>query len=81
MEHRLEEAHEVTGTGTLFPGESGLPVLHMHLACGRKDKTVTGCVRRGVRTWHVLEVVLYELTGSKAVRRKDAVTGFELLKP
>jgi len=32
----------------------------MHMACGREEETITGCVRRGVRTWHVLEVILTE---------------------
>jgi predicted DNA-binding protein with PD1-like motif len=81
MEHVLGAVHEVVGTGTLFPDENGNPVLHMHLACGRQDKAVTGCVRRGVKVWHVMEVVVLELTDSTAVRRLDPTTGFELLEP
>ena len=81
MTHVLENVSEVTGTGTIFPDADGNPVLHMHMAFGREDKTVTGCVRAGVKTWHVLEVVLIELIGSSAVRRPDAATGFKLLQP
>jgi len=81
MEHVLADVAEVTGTGTLFPDASGQPVLHMHLACGRGDRTVTGCVRRGVRVWHVLEVILQELADCPAVRRLDTATGFALLQP
>ncbi len=81
MEHVLNDVHEVAGTGTIFPDEEGNPVLHMHVACGRKESTITGCVRPGVRTWHVLEVILWELTGTDAVRRLDPVTGFKLLQP
>jgi predicted DNA-binding protein with PD1-like motif len=81
MEHVLDNVAEVTGTGTLFPDESGHPILHMHLACGREDRTVTGCVRRGVKVWQVLEVVLAELTDCPAARRHDPVTGFALLQP
>ena len=81
VEYVLEDVCEVTGTGTLFPDEAGVPVLHMHLACGRGEKTVTGCVRSGVKVWHVLEVILTELTGSSAARRPDAATGFNLLSP
>ena len=66
---------------TLFPDENGDPVLHMHVACGRGDSTITGCVRRGVKTWHVLEIVLFELVGSSAVRTPDPATGFKLLQP
>jgi len=81
MEYLLDNVHEVAGTGTLFPDESGSPVLHMHMACGRKDSTVTGCVRRGVKVWHVMEVVLFELVESTAVRKFDDAIGFQLLEP
>ncbi len=81
MTHILEEVHEATGTGTLFPDDDGNPSLHMHLSCGRKEKTVTGCIREGVKVWHVMEVILTELTGSSATRRPDPSTGFKLLSP
>ncbi len=77
----LDNVHEVTGTGTLFPDESGTPVLHMHMACGRGVSTITGCVRNGVRVWHVMEVILYELLDSTGKRKKDTTTGFDLLVP
>jgi len=80
-EYILDNVHEIAGTGTIFPDEKGNPVLHMHIACGRKSSTVTGCVRKGVKTWHVLEVILFELVDTKAVRALDPATGFELLKP
>ena len=81
MEHVLDDVYEVTGTGTLFPNARDEPVLHMHLSCGRKDRTVTGCVRRGVKVWQVMEVVLQEITESNAKRLLDPGTGFELLQP
>ncbi|HRY28402.1 MAG TPA: DNA-binding protein [Elusimicrobiota bacterium] len=81
MKHLLDNVHEVTGTGTLFPNEKGEPVLHMHVACGRKKATVTGCVREGVRVWHVLEVILVELLDTSAVRAFEPDSGFELLRP
>lgn len=80
MEHVLNSVHEIAGTGTIFPNEKGDPVLHMHIAAGRETSTVTGCVRRGVRVWHVLEIVLFELIDTPAVRVFDHQTGFELLR-
>lgn len=77
----LDNVHEVTGTGTLFPDESGMPVLHLHMACGRGFSTMTGCVRNGVRVWHVMEVILHELLDSTGMRKKDFITGFDLLVP
>ncbi|HEY5119480.1 MAG TPA: PPC domain-containing DNA-binding protein [Anaerolineales bacterium] len=81
MEHILAGTCESTGVGTIFPGAEGKPVLHMHIACGRKDSTVTGCVRRGVKVWQVMELILWELTGTDAKRVFDPATGFELLQP
>ena len=81
MTHMLENVHEVAGTGTIFPDKDGKPILHMHMACGRNNDTVTGCVRTGVKVWHIMEVVLFELTNSSAKRSYDAATGFDLLSP
>jgi predicted DNA-binding protein with PD1-like motif len=81
LEHILDGVHEVAGVGTLFPDDTGKPVLHMHGAFGRKEETITGCVRVGVRVWYVLEVILLELTESQATRQPDEATGFKLLQP
>ncbi len=78
MEHLLKNVSEITGTGTIFPDENGGPVLHMHLAFGHKEKTITGCVRRGVRVWHVMEIVIDELI-CNSKRLLDTKTGFKLL--
>jgi predicted DNA-binding protein with PD1-like motif len=81
QEHVLEGVYEVAGTGTLFPNHDGDPILHMHLAAGRGDHAVTGCVRRGVKVWHVLEVIMTELTDTPATRLPEPAIGFELLAP
>lgn len=81
MEHILAGTCESTGVGTVFPDAEGKPVLHMHIACGRKESTVTGCVRRGVKVWQVMEIILWELNGTDAKRVLDPATGFELLQP
>ncbi len=77
----LDGAHEVSGVGVLAPDEEGRPILHLHAALGRSGQTITGCLRRGVKTWIVSEVVLVEIVGAKAARVKDAATGFSLLQP
>jgi len=81
MELLLRNAHEIVGTGTIFPDNKGNPVSHMHIAVGRRRWTRAGCIRRGVRVWLVAEVVIFELIDSTAKRIKDLVTGFELLEP
>ena len=77
----IDGAHEVAGVGVLAPGEDGKPVLHMHAALGRSGQTMTGCLRPGVTTWLVGEVILYEILGTKVSRLKDKRSGFDLLQP
>ncbi|NCC52134.1 MAG: DNA-binding protein [Spartobacteria bacterium] len=77
----LDNVYEVAGVGTLFPDDEGTPILHMHMAGGRNDHAVTGCVRSGVKVWHILEVIITELLNSSATRRPDPVIGFQLLQP
>ena len=79
MERVLHDVHEMVGAGTLFPDETGRPVLHLHASFGRDADVTTGCIRNSVRTWVVGEAIVLELTGSAALRRVDPLTGFELL--
>ncbi len=76
----LKGAHEGFGVGTIFTTEDGSPMLHMHGSFGREESAKTGCVRKGIDVWLIGEVVIVELTGSSAVRRKDKVSGFEVLE-
>jgi predicted DNA-binding protein with PD1-like motif len=77
----IDGAHEVVGVGVLAPGEDGKPALHIHAALGRAGQTMTGCLRHGVTTWLVGEVILYEILGAEVVRIKGKQSGFELLEP
>ena len=77
----VDGAHEVVGVGVLAPREDGKPVLHIHAALGRAGQTMTGCLRHGVTTWLVGEVILYEILGANVLRIKDEQSGFEFLEP
>ncbi len=77
----VDSAHEVVGVGVLAPGQDGEPVLHIHAALGRSGQTMTGCLRPGVTTWLVGEVILYEILGAKAARVWDSESGLALLEP
>lgn len=81
MEHILDNVHEVAGTGTLFPDEDNKPMIHMHMACGRNADTVTGCIRRGVKVWQIMEVIIFELIDATGSRIIDPDLGFKLLVP
>jgi predicted DNA-binding protein with PD1-like motif len=77
----VDGAHEILAVGVLAPNQDGKPVLHIHGALGRSGKTTTGCLRPGVSTWLVGEVILYEILGVSAARLRDEASGFELLEP
>ena len=79
MTHVLGNVHEIVGTGTLFPDEGGSPILHMHMACGRSETAVAGCIRSGVKVWQIMEIVLFEIVDASAERVADPELGFKLL--
>ncbi len=76
----VDGAHEVTGVGIIAPDKNGKPRLHIHASLGRAGKTTTGCLRPGVTTWLVAEVVIIEILGTSAVRLPDKKAKFELLQ-
>jgi predicted DNA-binding protein with PD1-like motif len=76
----LRGVHEACGVGTIFTDEQGTPKLHMHASFGRREKTVSGCVRMGVDIWQIGEVVILELAKCSAKRARNKDTGFEFLE-
>lgn len=70
---------EMVGVGTIFCDEAGLPVVHLHVVAGREGDASVGCSRAGVFVWLVGEVVLIELEGLSALRRRDLKSGLNLL--
>jgi len=77
----IDGAHEAVAVGLVAPAGDGKPMLHIHGALGRAGKTTTGCLRPGVTTWLVGEVILFEILGTSAKRLADARSGFTLLEP
>ncbi|MFA5064077.1 MAG: PPC domain-containing DNA-binding protein [Dehalococcoidia bacterium] len=75
----VDGVHEVVGLGVLAPDKDGRPALHIHAALGRAGATVTGCLREGVVTWLVGEVILCEILGINMARLPDEASGFDLL--
>jgi predicted DNA-binding protein with PD1-like motif len=80
MVYALSGIQEVLAVGTMFQNEAGDPVLHLHAATGREGGASVGCTRAGVDVWLVGEVVILEILGTAARRRKDPQTGFQLLQ-
>ena len=75
----FKDGWEALGTGTIFTNKSG-PQLHIHGAMGKKNKALTGCVRKSSRVFGVMEAVIFELKGIKASKEVDPKTGINLLR-
>ena len=75
----FKDAWEVMGIGTVFTNKEG-PQIHIHTSMGKKDKTLTGCVRKKTKVFLVIEAVLFELEGIKAAKDIDPKTGLNLLR-
>jgi len=76
----VDGVHEVVGVGIIAPDKKGKPTLHIHASLGRSGQTTTGCLRPGVTTWLVGEVIIFEIMGTDAVRLPDKKATFELLQ-
>ncbi|MCX6009480.1 MAG: DNA-binding protein [Chloroflexi bacterium] len=76
----VDGVHEVVGVGIIAPDKKGKPKLHIHASLGRSGQTTTGCLRPGVSTWLVGEVIILEIKGTNAVRLPSDKARFELLQ-
>ena len=65
---KVEGAREVVGVGSLFRDENDTPKIHLHTSLGHHGKTMTACVRKGTKTYLILEVYLIEIEGINASR-------------
>ena len=76
---KFKDGWEVMGIGTIFTNKKG-PQIHIHVSMGKKDKVITGCVRKDSKVFLVIEAVVFELKGVKATKAIDPQTGLNLLK-
>jgi len=92
---KFKDGWEVMGIGTIFTNRKGLPCtggapkgrrlvqgpqIHIHTSMGKKEETLTGCVRKDSKVFLVIEAVVFELKGIKATKDIDPETGLNLLK-
>lgn len=75
----FSDCRELIGTGTLFPGDGGEPVFHLHGVTGKGDLTLMGCLRGESEVYLVAEVIILEITGSGAVKEFDPASGLKML--
>lgn len=76
---KFDNAWESMGIGTIFRNSSG-PQIHIHTSMGKKNKTLTGCIRKKSKVFLVIEAVIFELKGVRASKGLDPKTGLNLLK-
>lgn len=75
----FKDGWEVMGIGTIITNKKG-PKIHIHTSMGKKNKVITGCVRKDSKVFLVLEAVVFELKGIKAAKELDPETGLNLLR-
>lgn len=75
----LTESHEAAAVGTIF-WEGNEPKIHIHGSFGKRDTVKVGCLRDKANTFLVLEAIILEITGVKAVRELDPKSNMVLLK-
>jgi predicted DNA-binding protein with PD1-like motif len=75
----FKDGWEVMGIGTIFTNKAG-PQIHIHGSMGKKQRVLTGCVRGKSKVFLVIEAIIFELKGIKAVKSIDPATGLNLLK-
>jgi uncharacterized protein len=75
----LTESHEAAAVGTIF-WEGNEPKIHIHGSFGKRDMVKVGCLRDKANTFLVLEAIILEITGVKAVRELDPKSNMVLLK-
>jgi len=64
----VAEARDVVAVGSLFRDENDEPRIHLHASLGHHGETMTACVRKGTKTYLILEVYLIEITGGNISR-------------
>lgn len=75
---RFDDGREVVGYGTIVR-ETGKVHTHIHADLGRGFETFTGCLRDNCKVFITVEAVVTELKDVDVVRKKDPVTGHQLL--
>ncbi|MDP2104987.1 MAG: DNA-binding protein, partial [Desulfobulbaceae bacterium] len=58
---KIDEAREVVGLGSIFLDENDEPRIHLHSALGHHGQTTTACIRKGTKTYLLLEAYLTEI--------------------
>lgn len=72
---------ETISFGVIAPDKHGKPVAHIHGALGRGEETTVGCLRPGIKTWLMGEVIIQEIVGTASKRILNNKTKLNFLEP
>ena len=75
----VRDARETLGSGSIYRDENDEPRIHLHVAMGHHGDTITGCLRKGSKTYLLLEVILFEIAGFAANRPWSPEKGFNIV--
>lgn len=76
---QLTGGHEIAGIATGFwDGQEA--VIHLHAAVGHGEDVIVGCIRNNAEVYLVLEVIVFEICGTDALRVFDPLTQLRLLR-
>lgn len=64
----VDGAREVVGVGSIAWDEHDEPRIHLHASLGHHGQTMTACVRKGTKTYLILEAYLTEITDIQVIR-------------
>jgi len=64
----FSDGRELIGLGTVATTGKGTPVIHLHGAVGKERETLAGCIREEAFTYLTMEIIIVEITGTKAFR-------------
>jgi uncharacterized protein len=74
----FDDVREVLGFGTIT-SRNGKPRIHLHASFGKKDTSLTGCLRKGNRVFITIEAVVSEIKGVSLDRKVDEGSGIDLV--
>jgi len=76
----LTGAYELVGTGMIRTGLHG-PRVHLHASAGRGETVLTGCFRKDMTVYLVIEAVIMEFSGITVTEVEDTQSGITLPSP
>lgn len=77
MKLSFSDGREVLGFGTIA-SKGNEANSHIHIAIGKGEKTLAGCLRDNSATFLTIEAVITEIEGITVERKKDDTTGINL---